>query len=116
MLGLCLSMLTGVSYAKGTSSKPPPPLDPKTLDLEFCEDTADLFGYLMTVSNYCRYEINKAWMNHYTDTNNKCIKKFGQKKIYNTTLSAVHSANADINQYEKADMCSGIYKSYKDLL
>lgn len=109
-------MVAGAGFAKGQGDTPPPPLDPKLLDIEFCEDNADMFGYLMTASNACGYEINNGWMSHYTDTNKKCINKFGDKKIYNATMAAIHEAKKDIASHERGDMCSGIYKAYKDLL
>ena len=113
LCGLFLSLLSSASFAKEKPATPPPPIDSKNLDIEFCEETANLFGYLMTASASCKYTINKGWMNHYTDTNKKCIAKFGQDKIYNTTMAAVHEAKNDLATYERGDMCSGIYKAYK---
>lgn len=106
-----LSMVTGASFAKEIAV--PPPIDSKFLNIEYCEKNADMLGYLLTASDACGYEINSGWLNYFTETNKKCIKKFGDKKMYNTTMAAIHEAKNDIANHERGDMCSGIYKAYK---
>lgn len=110
---LVLSVVTGVSFAKEKIASSQSS-DSHLLNIEICEENANIFGYLLTVSNACGYEINNSPMNDFTETSKKCTNKFGNKKMYNATMAAVHEAKNDMANHERGEMCSDFYKENKD--
>lgn len=81
---------------------------------EFCESNADINGYLMVMTEQCGYQLSQKQKKLFADFNKKCISSYGQNAMYNITMSGVHNAKKDLAEHERNDVCSGIFKAYKN--
>lgn len=82
-------------------------------DAEFCELNANINGYLTIMTNECGYELSEHQTQEFLKVNKICIGKFGNTRIFNSTMGGIHEAKKDLAEHERSDVCSGIFKAYK---
>lgn len=110
---ICLAVIGIMGAVTHAEKAPSQDKESKSLTLNLCEESADIYGYLITMNYNCSYELNEFWDSTFSKVHKSCITKYGNTKIFNAMLSGVHQANNDLDNYQKSEICQGIYKAYK---
>lgn len=102
-------MLSVVTHANAEKSKKGQP----DKDAELCELNANIDGYLTIITNECGYELSNHQSQEFLQINKVCVEKYGNTRIFNSSMGGIHEAKKDLAEHERSDVCSGVYKAYK---